>query len=173
MRNCIEHVHDRFTDLHDQEILVTRSKIRGSTMQARPILTPNSLFEGFSKYRLKIAIHVRDSDLSRVDGLDDDVLIGWLAHEFGHLLDYQKYSVLGMAWYGIRYVLSRPYAKRVEERADIYAVHHGFYDEVRRTKEYLLSNHLGEKYRRKLFRNYMSIEDLEVCNLEFEGRLPD
>jgi len=141
-------------------------------MQAQPVVTPQAVLTGFDTYKLTIAEYVRDSDSLVVDNLPSDVIKGWLAHEFGHIVDYESRSVFGMALYGIQYILSKSYARQVESEADIIAVQHGFYDSVRKTKEFLLSDEIASKYRDKLMRNYMSIEDLDVCNLNWSGRLP-
>ena len=141
-------------------------------MQAQPVITRNSILNGIDSYRLSIAEYVRDSDEFVVDDLPGEIIKGWFAHEFGHIVDYENRSVLGMAWYGLKYVFSESFARNAEAEADVIAVQHGFYQYVKKTKEFLLSDAISSKYRDKLTRNYMSIEDLEVCNIEWEGRVP-
>lgn len=173
IERAAEHVLGVYETLHDCTIIIDRSNIRGSTMQVQPVLTYDSIFTGFDTYKLTIAEFVRDSSSIAVNDLPEDVIVGWLAHEFGHIVDYESRNVMEMALYGVSYVFSKQYARKVEKEADIIAVEHGFYRYVRKTKEFLLSDEISTKYRDKLMRSYMSIEDLDICNLEWEGRVPD
>lgn len=172
IKDCVRSVYWSYKELHGQHIVVRRRYIRASTMKAHPLISVSALFVGFSTYKLTIAYYVRDSNRLKVDNLERDVLTGWLAHEFGHLVDYQRHGPLGMAWYGLRYIFSKSFARRAEHQADVIAVKHGFYPEVLETKKFLSSKRISEKYRRKLQDIYMSADDLELCNLEWKERLP-
>jgi hypothetical protein len=172
IKDCVRKVYWSYKELHGKRIIVRRRHVRASTMQAQPVVTLRAVLLGFRTYKLTIAYYVRDSDNIEVDDLEKDVLTGWIAHEFGHLMDYNRRSALEMAIFGLRYLLFRAFARRVEHRADVIAVKHGFYPQVRETKKFLSGTRISKNYRRKLRDIYMSVDDLELCNIEWQGRVP-
>ena len=132
-------------------------------MQAQPVFQFSSLFGGIDTYRIRLAEFVRDSQELRVEELSDEILIGWLAHELGHVIDYMERSFFEMIVYGIRYYFSARYQRKVEHRADEIAMNQGFYKEILKTKEFLFNHELiNEKYRKKIQKYYMSIEDTRL-----------
>lgn len=172
IKDCVRNVYWSYKELHGQHIVVRRRYIRASTIKAHPLISIRALFLGFSTYKLTIAHYVRDSNRLKVDSLERDVLTGWLAHEFGHLVDYQRHGLVSMAIHGLRYVISKAFARRAEYKADVIAVKHGFYPEVLETKKFLSTKRISARYRRKLKDIHMSADDLELCNLEWKERLP-
>jgi hypothetical protein len=101
------------------------------------------------------------SNSLKVEELPEDVLIGWLGHELGHLMDYKERSILGMIWFGLNYWLSENYVKGAERTADEYAVNHGLADHIVKTKNYIL-NHadIPQRYKQKMQRLYLSPEEI-------------
>lgn len=144
------------------KIRVQRTKLKGSTMQAQPIFTLKSFFSGLNTYRIRVSKFVRGSHSFSVDELPDDVLIGWFAHELGHVKDYQEHTLIGMLFFGVKYVLSAKFRKRIEHRADQIAIEHGFHNEVLATKKFLFHHEAIENsYRLKMKRFYMPMRDVE------------
>ncbi len=143
-------------------IRLVKTSIKGSTMQAQPIFQIKSLLNGLTTYRIRLSEYVRGSNTMKVGELPDDVLIGWFAHELGHVLDYQNQSFLGMVGYGIKYVSSKAFRKKIEHRADQIAIEHGFHQEVLATKKFLFTHEeIDPTYRMKMKRFYMPLRDVE------------
>lgn len=160
IREAFAEVHSRYEALHDAEIVLERKVLKGSTMQAQPVISLVGLFGKIESYRISLAKHVRDTENLLVNELPEDVLRGWFAHELGHVVDYHSRSPIEMLGYGIRYLSSGNYRRMVEHKADQIAFEHGFLEDVLKTKEFLFHNDLiKEEYRRKMMRYYMSIDE--------------
>ncbi len=141
-------------------IILEGTHLKGSTMQAQPVIGFDSFFNGIDTYRIRLAEFVRDSSNIRVDGLSEDILVGWFAHELGHVVDYMNRPAIDMLGFGIRYITSGDFRREAERRADEIAMAQGFHDQIIATKEFLFNHDLiHESYRNKLKRYYMSIED--------------
>jgi len=101
------------------------------------------------------------SESLKVEDLPKDVLIGWLGHEIGHLMDYRERSVLGMIRFGINYVFSKHFVKGAERKADEYAVQHGLGDKIVKTKNYILNHaEIPSTYKEKMKKLYLSPEEI-------------
>jgi len=150
----------RYKELEDMKLILRQSAVKGSTMQAQPIINFKSVFRGIDTFRIKLAIKVRDSKNLEVNDLPDEVLMGWFAHELGHVIDYHSRSVLNMIGFGLRYVLSKSFRLEVEHTADKIAIEKGFIDQILATKRFILDHHLIEnEYKIKMKRYYMSEKD--------------
>lgn len=140
---------------------VYKEEIRKSTMQAQPKLA--SLFRGKLKrvYVVKISRYLKlKKDKLDIFTLPFDVLVGWIGHELGHIMDYKDRSGFAMVGFGAKYWLSEKFLKGAERRADLYALKHGLGDKIILTKNFVL-NHVGisEDYKDRIKRLYMSPEE--------------
>ena len=110
-----------------------------------------------------------EGDDFTIKDIPPDVLIGWLGHELGHIVDYRNRSAFGLIIFGMRYVTSENYIMEAERVADTYAVEHGMGDYILKTKNFIL-NHtaLSESYKNRIRRLYLSPEEIVVLvnNLE-------
>ncbi len=133
-------------------------------MQAQPVLSFSRFINGTKSYRIKLGFHVRDQEELRIVDLEDDVLIGWFAHELGHVLDYQRHSNLGMIAYGLRYLTSAKYRKKVEHDADYIAISKGFQEQIIATKKFIMEHQLiDDRYKDKMKRYYLPEDQVLVC----------
>ncbi|MBQ0739978.1 hypothetical protein J9332_37390, partial [Aquimarina celericrescens] len=80
-----------------------KSDIKKSTMQAQPD------FKSLLKPRAKRKYFIFISEKFKISGQEFktinvpiEVLIGWLGHELGHILDYQHRGKFNMIWFGIK-----------------------------------------------------------------------
>ena len=163
--NAFHKVLDKYQSLHKYEITLVQGRIKESTMQAQPVVSLKALFKGVKSYQIKIAEFVRDSEEIRVEDLSEDVLVGWFAHEMGHLVDYEPYNNLEMIKYGVKYMLSDQFKRKVEYAADYIAITYGFKQEILASKHFILNNELLDKaYKAKIRKYYLSIEDVELCS---------
>nr|WP_188442083.1 hypothetical protein [Planktosalinus lacus] len=141
-----------------------KTNIKRSFMQAQP-----RFFDIF-KNKKKRAYYVMISDSVTIEGeeftvaeVPTDVLIGWIGHELGHIMDYRERSGINMVGFGIRYSFSKGFIKEAERAADTYAVNHGMGNYILATKDFIL-NHtsLSETYKNRIKRLYMSPEEIMV-----------
>ncbi|MGW8121683.1 hypothetical protein ACV07N_03410 [Roseivirga echinicomitans] len=142
-----------------------------SVMSARPSL--RSIFSVMEERTYVIYVRrsfVIDGKLMRIEELPQTILVGWIGHELGHVMDYKDRSVLSLIGFGIRYLILGKYIRAAERRADEFAVRHGLRDEILETKNFILNNtHLPERYKRKIKRLYLSPEEImEIVNIDEE-----
>lgn len=157
-------VYHSYDVLHDHEIVLIQKPVKRSTMQAQPVVGTKGLFSSVKRYKVVLSTFVKDTDSLRVADLPEDVLVGWFAHELGHLVDYERFSRFGMLRFGLRYLTSARFKQSAEHAADRVAVNHGFHAEIIATKEFILHNDLlGENYKAQIRRFYMSVEEVEMC----------
>ena len=139
-----------------------KKNIKKSTMQAQPVFS--SLF----KTRKKRKYVVRISEKIKISGKEfltkdvpKDIMIGWLGHELGHIMDYHDRSSLNLFWFGARYLFSGSYLKEAERAADTYAVSHGMAPYILKTKGFILNNaEIQEKYKARIRKFYLSPEEI-------------
>ncbi|WKN43174.1 hypothetical protein [Tunicatimonas pelagia] len=159
MRSVIIAALSQYPDLVDTRIEFRyEDEIRKSVMQAQPKVM--SLLRGKSKraYIIKISryLELNNKNLD-ISTLPFEVLVGWIAHELGHIMDYHDRSGLAMMSFGIKYWLSEKYLKKAERRADMYALRHGLGDEVVKTKKFILNHaEIPNWYKARIKRLYMS-----------------
>ncbi|GEQ86683.1 hypothetical protein ULMS_21910 [Patiriisocius marinistellae] len=139
-----------------------KDNIKKSTMQAQP--TFGSFFRNKKNrsYRIKISrkIQIENEELS-IDDIPSDVMIGWLGHELGHIMDYRSRTNMGMVVFGFKYLFSGAHIQEVERAADTYAIKHGMGNYILETKNFILDHaNISEKYKAKLRRLYMSPEEV-------------
>ncbi len=141
-----------------------KTNIKKSFMQAQP-----KFFDVF-KNKKKRAYYVMisesvtiEEEVFTVAEVPTDVLIGWIGHELGHIMDYRERSGFNMVVFGVRYLFSNGFIKEAERAADTYAVNHGMGNYILATKDFIL-NHtsLSETYKNRIKRLYMSPEEIMV-----------
>ena len=104
-----------------------------------------------------------EDEVFTVAEVPTDVLIGWIGHELGHIMDYRERSGINMLGFGIQYMFSKGFIKEAERAADTYAVNHGMGNYILATKDFIL-NHasLSEAYKNRIKRLYLSPEEIMV-----------
>jgi len=144
-------------------------------MQAQPKLS------GFFKNRknrsyviyINEKFKIEDETFS-VKDVPSEVLIGWLGHELGHVMDYRDRSAIDMLWFGIRYVTSNNYIREAERAADTYAVNHGLGQNIIATKDFILNHSkLSESYKSRIQDLYLSQEEIMVLIDEIHEEVID
>ncbi|WP_317172064.1 hypothetical protein [Salinimicrobium oceani] len=171
-----------YPELKDVEIEFRyKEDIKKSFMQAQPRFS--NLFKGKKNRSYFIYISSRflieEEEFSMAE-VPSEVLIGWLGHELGHIMDYREKSAMGLVIFGLRYVTSENYIKEAERAADTYAVHSGMGDYILATKDFILNHsHLSDHYKERISRLYLSPEEILVLvnkleedleNVEKDGR---
>ncbi len=139
-----------------------KDNIRKSTMQAQPTFLSIFKPKVDRQYIILISRKIKIEEESfTMENIPRDVLIGWLGHELGHVMDYRDRSGVGMILFGIKYLFSGTHIKEVERAADTFAINHGMGKYILKTKNFILDNaSFSEKYKAKLRKLYMSPEEV-------------
>lgn len=154
---------------------IFKTSIKSSVMQAQPIFTSVLGKKENRRYRIKISRHFRlISSQMPIEKIPDEVMIGWIGHELGHILDYEGMSNAAMLNFGLRYVFSEKFVKHAEMVADSLAVERGMGDYIVATKRFILDHaDLPQAYKNKIRRLYLSPDVIveQVRRLEEKKKL--
>ncbi len=155
------------------EFVILSPSIKKSIMQAQPLVP--TLFRPKARrgYVIKISRCFKgDVQPLPIETIPQNILIGWVGHELGHIMDYLDRSVWSMARYGLGYLLSRRYFMQAERAADLHAISHGLGQKIIATKNFILDHaHLPEHYKEKIRRLYLSPEETVLLVEEYEKKL--
>lgn len=165
-----------YPELEDVDIeFKFKDKIKKSFMQAQPEF--GNLFKGKNdrSYYVFISsrVKIEDEEFS-INDVPSDVLIGWLGHELGHIMDYRDKTAFGLIIFGMRYVTSNNYIRRAERVADTYAVNQGMGEYIIKTKNFILNHSmLSDDYKNRIKRLYLSPEEIVVLVNKLEDELDE
>ncbi|WP_124981069.1 hypothetical protein [Nonlabens xiamenensis] len=141
--------------------------VRKNFMQAQPTYASILKSRKNRAYIILISKEFKvENHVFTIDQIPSEVLIGWLGHELGHVMDYRSKSSWGMLILGLKYLYSPSHIQEVERAADDFAVRHGMGDYILKTKNFIL-NHtsLSDTYKERMRRYYLSPEEiLELIN---------
>jgi len=162
-----------YPELKDVPIqFVFKQRIKSSVMQAQPVFRTLLKSREARSYRINISAMFKLTHTAiPIHQIPDSIMIGWIGHELGHIMDYESRSNTGLVGFGISYVLSPDYVKKVERIADTYAVNHGLGRYIIETKRFILDHaELPQSYKDKIARLYVSPEEIveQVKKLEEE-----
>lgn len=147
-----------------------KSSLKKSFMKAQPVFL--SLFKSKKKRSYLILM----SETFKIDGLElsikdvpSDILVGWLGHELGHIMDYHRRSSVNLISFGIKYLFSSSFIRDAERTADTQAVSHGMKDYILATKNFILNHSsLSEKYKARIKKLYLSPDEIMLLIKEQE-----
>jgi hypothetical protein len=162
--------------LRDRPIYLRKLPMQYSTMRAQPVLNWQFISRATRHYRVDFSNHLEITEYVKMRELPDEVIVGWFAHELGHIVDYLDRPLRGMIAFGLGYALWSRYMRKAEKRADSIAVDHGFGAEILATKRFLMDNAaLPPHYRQRLEKYYLSADEIEALILSYEedGETPD
>lgn len=139
-------------------------------MQAQPVFSSLLGSRANRSYQINISsVFTLTHSLTPIHHLPDQIMIGWIGHELGHIMDYQTRTNLGMVGFGLSYITSPEFVKKVERIADDFAVRHGLGPYLVATKRFILDHaELPQAYKDKIARLYVSPEEIveQVKKLE-------
>ncbi|MBB6682707.1 hypothetical protein H4O20_14760 [Aequorivita sp. 609] len=157
-----------YPELYDTAIeFKFKNNIKKSTMQAQPRFASFFKSKENREYVILISRNIQiEGEKFTIDDIPSDVIIGWIGHELGHVMDYRNRTNVGMLIFGLKYLFSSAHIKEVERAADTYAIAHGMGDYILKTKNFILDNaNLSEKYKDRIRRLYISPEEvMELIN---------
>lgn len=154
---------DYYPELEDAAIeLRFKKNIKKSTMQARPKFSSFFRSKKNREYVILISekFKISDKEFSTKD-IPSDILIGWIGHELGHIMDYQNRSKLNLIWFGIKYLFSDNHIIEAERAADTYAVDQGMETYILKTKDFILNHaEITPSYKLRIEKYYLSPEEI-------------
>lgn len=127
-------------------------------MQAQPKWYGIFQHGRYRAYKIRIAPVYHFEGVSvPVENLPRDVVVGWLAHELGHLMDYRNRPGISLLYFGLAYLTSKQFFMMAERMADTEAVDHGLGKYILATKAFILNHaNISAKYKARIDRLYMS-----------------
>lgn len=165
LSGAVERVRTYYPELDDVKIsFYMTTDFQGSIMQAQPV--KKSLWRRASsrEYQVEMQPEIKlEDDTVSITSIPEDIMVGWLGHELGHIVDYTRYSGLGLIGLGIGYSLSDRYLRKVEMRADSIATSHGLGPEIIAVKHFILEEMaFPEWYKDQIRDLYPSSRAIEV-----------
>ncbi|WP_044398898.1 hypothetical protein [Lacinutrix sp. Hel_I_90] len=139
-----------------------KKDIKKSTMQAQPAFSSFFKRKGDRSYYIFISETVKISgETYYTKKMPKEVLIGWIGHELGHIMDYRNRSNMNLVWFGIKYLFSKNHIIEAERAADTYAIKSGMEDYILKTKNFILNqSDIDEKYIARIKKFYLSPEEI-------------
>ena len=139
-----------------------KKNIKKSFMQAQPKI--GGLFKKRKNRGYLVFINEKftiDDEVFDITTVPSEVLIGWIGHELGHIMDYLDRTGAELLWFGMRYVTSKNYIREAERAADTYAVNHGLGEQIIATKNFILNHsRLSDNYKDRIQELYLSPEEI-------------
>lgn len=137
---------------------IFKTNIRSSVMQAQPAFSTLLWKRKDRHYRINISTHFKLIHCNMpITEIPEEVMVGWIGHELGHILDYEHRSNAGIVSFGYRYLFSPAYVKEAERAADTYAVERGLGKYIIATKRFILDHaEIPQAYKNKIARLYLS-----------------
>ena len=135
-----------------------KENIRSSVMQAQPVFSTLLRKRKNRRYRINISTHFKLSSCDLpITEIPEEVMVGWIVHELGHIMDYEHRTNAQIVLFGTRYLFSPEYVKEAERIADTYAVEHGSGKFILATKRFILDHtEIPQEYKNKIKRLYLS-----------------
>lgn len=150
-------------------------KLKGPVMAARPVLTALLRNKKHRAYKILINPMFKLKHLETpIDHIPDSVMIGWIGHELGHIMDYETKNSWQMIGFGFRYWTSSRFIREAERIADTYATEHGLGDYILEHKAFVLGHaDLPEHYKARIARLYLSPDDIVELITQMEEEDPE
>lgn len=165
--DCFFEALEGYPNLQKQPLRLRMHAMKDMTMRAQPVVNRNFFSRRKRAYRIDVQHTTRVNRHIVLEDLDRQVLVGWFAHELGHIRDYYSRSGLNLILFGLGYWLLSTFRIGAERKADLYAIEHGFATEINVTKRFLLEeSDIPNSYKDRLNRYYMTIEEVERVVLE-------
>jgi hypothetical protein len=141
-----------------------------ATMETRPKINLR-VFTKTRTYQVFINNNQGKSKALDIDSLSETLKIGWIAHELGHIIDYESRNALSLMAMGVFYVTVPSFKRNIEQSVDIITIRHGLGYEHCEGAEYLLyKSNATEKYKKNNVKYYLPIEkmNVEICKCQLE-----
>jgi hypothetical protein len=141
---------------------VFKQRIKKSIMQAQPVASTLIKNRKNRVYRINISSLFRlKHTVIPIHQIPDRVMIGWIGHELGHIMDYESRNLFKIITFGVAYLLSDNFVKAAERTADYFAINHGVGHYIVETKKFILENtDIPQAYKERIAKLYLSPDDI-------------
>jgi hypothetical protein len=141
---------------------VFKQRIKKSIMQAQPVASTLIKNRKNRIYRINISSLFRlKHTVIPIHQIPDSVMIGWIGHELGHIMDYERRNLFKIITFGVAYLLSDNFIKAAERTADYFAISHGVGHYIIETKRFILENtDIPQAYKERIAKLYLSPDDI-------------
>jgi hypothetical protein len=163
IEDCFKKAATGFKPLEGHTLILAQKSIPKTNMRAQPILNAAFFNKKTRAYKIEISNHINFSQYIKIEDIPKKVLVGWFAHELGHVMDYLHRSAWNMIHFGIGYWLFPTFRVGAERKADLYAIENGFANEVLATKKFILDHsELPNIYKKRIEKYYMSPDEVSI-----------
>ena len=165
-----------YPELEDVHIEFSYKKnIKNAFMQAQPKighLLKKKENRGYNVF-MSDKLLIEDEEFSMAE-IPSEVLIGWLGHELGHIMDYLDKSAMELVKFGAKYVSSEAFVKEAERTADTYAINTGMGNYIFATKDFILNHsYFSDSYKERKIRLYLSPAEILVIVDDLENEIEE
>ena len=150
---------NRYPELHHRSITVKLKSI-SSTMQAQP--TPNFIIKRKNKRAYRIFVN-DNPELTGINyqDLSFNALVGWIGHEFAHLIDYSSMNNRELLGFIAAYVFDKKEMRKTERQADKETIKRGLGIQLLDGVAFFEKNtKVSKRYRKRKKKNYLSEEEI-------------
>ncbi len=150
---------NRYPELHHRNIILKLKSI-SSTMQAQP--TPNFIVKRKSKRSYRIFVN-DNPELTGINyqDLSFNALVGWIGHEFAHLIDYSSMNNKELLGFIAAYVFDKREMRKTERQADKETIKRGLGIQLLDGVAFFEKNKkVSKRYRKRKKKNYLSEEEI-------------
>ena len=150
-----------YPELHQKKISLKLKSIK-STMQAQP--SPNFIFKRKNKRGYSIFVN-NNPEITGLnyEELSFNGLVGWIGHEFAHLIDYSSMNNRELLGFITAYIFDKRTMRKTERNADRETIKRGLgiqlLDGVAFFEKH---NKVSKKYRKRKQKNYLSEKEIIV-----------
>lgn len=151
-----------FPELFNNKVEVKYKKI-SATMNARP-----NLWNLFKKKVDRKYLLIINNNKGRHKGLElEDITfnarVGWLGHEFAHLLTYHQMSNCQTLAFAFKYFISNRFIRKTERYTNFLAIQRGLIFQIYQGEQFILLNtSLADKYRLRTIYRSLSYKEY-IC----------
>jgi hypothetical protein len=136
-----------------------------ATMETRPKVNLKA-FTKHRTYQVFINLNKGKNKALDIDSLSETIKIGWIAHELGHIMDYESRTAFSVMAMGFFYVTVPSFKRNIEQSVDIITIRHGLGWEHCVGVEYMHScPNATEKYKQNNLKYYLPMDKMnaELC----------
>jgi len=170
LKACFREAYQGFPELHNRQIIVRKLELKQTTMRAQPVVNHRFFSKKQRQYYIDFSDRMSANYQLKVENLPKEVLVGWFAHELGHVMDYLHRSGWNLMKFGIGYSFFSNFRIGAERKADLYAIAHGFADHIITTKKYILEkSKLPNDYKKRIEIYYMSPDEVALLAQDEEA----
>ncbi len=167
IKQCFLTAHEGFPDLHENKVILSRKPLGKTNMQAQPVRNIHFFNKKKRAYQVTLSNDIELEKYFKPEDLPEEVLVGWFAHELGHVMDYFDRSGWNLIRFAVGYLLFENHRIGTERRADVFAIKKGFADYLVATKQFILDHSkLPEEYKQRIKKYYMTVEEVEELRLD-------